>query len=90
MQSLKGVGHVAVFVNLPIELANIPVDQVDACLRNDFPNLRVLVSIDDVVFGCYFVRRGDECLFDNVLYFLIGRFCDSVTNIISECGMKQE
>jgi hypothetical protein len=73
VKALEGVSHITIFVDLPVELLDISINKVDACLGDYFSDFGMLVAIDNVVFSGLFIWRADENLFDNVLDLFDGR-----------------
>ena len=68
VQPLEGVVHVGVLVDLPVRSLEVAVDEVDIGPRDNFPDPRVLVAIDDVRLGRALVVGGEEDFLHDVLY----------------------
>ncbi len=73
VQALQRIGHIAVFLDLPIGSIQVLVDQVQVRLLHHFADTGVLVTIEDVCLRRLFKRRSQQSLFNEVLNILNGR-----------------
>jgi hypothetical protein len=70
VEPLQGVAHVAVFADLPVELFDVVVHQVDIGPGGDLADLGVLLPVEDVGLGGFVERRVEQDALDDVLDFL--------------------
>ena len=56
VKPLQGIGHIAVLIDPPIILIKVFIHQVRIELRGDFAHLSVLLTVNDIRFGCFAVR----------------------------------
>ena len=74
VQPLQRIAHVAVFADLPVELLDVVVDQVDIGAGRDLADLRVLLAVEDVGLGGLVEGRVEQHPLDDVLDLLhLGR-----------------
>jgi len=74
IQTLEGIGHVAVLPNPPVHLVQIVIDDGDISKELcDLADVFMLFPVQDVGFGYFGMSILDEDLFDNVLDMLDGR-----------------
>ncbi|OQC51321.1 MAG: hypothetical protein BWX55_01855 [Deltaproteobacteria bacterium ADurb.Bin022] len=73
IQSLQGVIHVAVFIDLPVKLLQVLIDEINFHSIGDISQTGVLISINDVRLCCLAVRRAQQNFFNNILNFFYGQ-----------------
>ena len=67
VQALEGVGHIGIFFNLPIQSVKIVIDELNIGLFDKFTHFGMLVAIEDICLGGFFIGRGQQDLFNQVL-----------------------
>ncbi len=67
---MQGIGHITVFIDLPVDFLQVLIDQIDPHLIGDFSQPGVLITIDDISLGCLDIGRRQDDLFNDVLHVL--------------------
>ena len=71
VQSLERIAHVAVFLDAPVHLLEVAVDEVEAGAVHHVADAGVLVAVDDVGLGGLAVGGVEEDFLDDVLDVLV-------------------
>ena len=73
VQTLQGISHVRVLIDLPVRTVQVAVDQVHIRAGNNLPDARVLLAVDDIGLCGALELRGEENFFHDILDLLDGR-----------------
>ncbi len=72
IEALERVGHVAVFLDFPVEALEVLVDEFDIGLLDHFADARVLVAVEHIGLCRALIGREEERFLDDVLDLLDG------------------
>ena len=82
VQALERVAHVAVFLDAPVHLLEVAVDEVEACAVDHVADAGVLLAVDDVRLGGLAVGGVEEDFLDYVLHV----FDADWLRVVVDCG----
>ncbi len=70
VEPLQRIAHIAVLFYFPVELADVVLHQIHADLGGDFPDLGMLLTVQDIAFGGFIIGRIQQDPFHNILNIL--------------------